>query len=72
MRKISLALVAASLVAVSALAVSAMPAAASGQKSEAGLSNSQTASVNLSARRYHRGYRPYYRPAPFPFFPFFF
>jgi Ni/Co efflux regulator RcnB len=96
MRKISLALVAATV-----LAVSALPAAAAGQKSPSGVTKhqSQAGQVDLSARRYYRGryyrggyrygYRPYYRPyyaygpgpyygygyyrpAPFPFFPFFF
>jgi hypothetical protein len=99
MRQISLALVAASTVVLSVLAVSALPAAAAGQKSPSGVTKhqSQTGSVDLSARRYYRGryyrygyYRPYYppyyrpypyygygpyygyyRPAPFPFFPFF-
>lgn len=99
MRRISLALVAAG-----ALAVSALPAAAAGQKPQAGVTQhqGQASAVDLSARRYYRGryyrggyrygyYRPYYRPypyyaygpgpyygygyyrpAPFPFFPFFF
>ena len=65
MRKTCLALVAAGL-----LAASALPAAAA-QKSESGVTKSQSGSVQLSARRYyHRGYRygyyrPYYRPYPY-------
>jgi hypothetical protein len=78
MRQISLALVAASTVVLSVLAVSALPAAA-GQKSPSGVTQhqSQTGSVDLSARRYYRGryyrygyYRPYYRPYyhPYPYY----
>ncbi|HEY4077402.1 MAG TPA: hypothetical protein VGM26_10785 [Rhizomicrobium sp.] len=82
MRKFSLAFLAAGTVVLSVLAVSALPAAAAGQKSPAdamknGVTQHQSRSgaVDLSARRYYRGYRggyyrggyrygyrPYYRP----------
>ena len=64
MSKLTLALVTAGL-----LAVSAMPAAAAGQKPEAGIAKDHAATVDLSAhrRRYYRSGRyygggPYYRP----------
>jgi hypothetical protein len=77
MSKFYLALVAAGL-----LAVSALPAAASGQKTEAGVMNSSVSSVELSARRYYRrsgyyrggpyyrgyGYSPYYAYGPGPYY----
>jgi hypothetical protein len=54
MMKLGLALVAAGM-----LAASALPAASAEQKANPGVTNAAADTVQLSARRYYRGYRNY-------------